>query len=112
MVQILRDLLAPPDEDQQGDDPTKDLREIADGAGVSVGLNHLMFATELGGVGFGYGHGFSYGQRVQLRPRLQLRPRTSEYGVPGLGGRMPVRVIARRPRREPDVPFENTGAPW
>jgi hypothetical protein len=64
-----------------------------------VGLNHLMFAATIEGVGggFTYGHavegvggGFTYGHSAGA----------GEYAIPGLGGRSPVRWLGRPPLRK------------
>ena len=77
MVQILRDLLAPRGPGPRWGTPDEQTcaRSLCARGVVEIGLNHLMFATELGGVGFSVGHSVSYGHRLQLRPRVQLRPR-------------------------------------
>ena len=63
-----------------------------------IGLNHLMFASGLGGVGFTVGHsvggiGFTVGHAIGV----------NEYAIPGMGGRAPVRWLARPPLRN-EVP--------
>ncbi len=98
VVQTLRDLL------------------LADGSDLEVGLNHLMFASGLGGVGFTFGHGvggigFTFGHATG----------PAEYAVPGLGGRSPVRWVGPPPHRgapsrRPVVAILDTGVdgthPW
>ena len=72
------------------------LRDEQSELSLEVGLNHLLFAAGVGGVGFTFGHaaggvGFTFGHAVG----------PGEYAMPGLGGRMPVRVLGRPPRRAP-----------
>jgi hypothetical protein len=90
------------------------LREEVDRS-VQIGLNHLMFAADIGGVGFSMGHGidgvgFSMGHAVG----------PAEYAMPGSGGRAPVRWLGRPPtrsplKRRPVVAILDTGVghhPW
>ncbi len=87
---------------------------LGDRAGA-IGLNHLMFASGLSGVGFTVGHsvggiGFTVGHAIGV----------NEYAIPGMGGRAPVRWLARPPERRdvgrrPVVAILDTGVadhPW
>ena len=100
----------PPD-DEPNDPPTGDrpplpdawdvvqrLRDAWGDSAGEIGLNHLMFASGLGGVGFTVGHsvggiGFTVGHAIGV----------NEYAIPGMGGRAPVRWLARPPLRN-EVP--------
>src|SRR5829696_1943239 len=117
MVQRLRDALADEGfrrgltEDQEDTtDPAElrrrdELRERAEQERVQVGLNHLLFAAQVGGVGFSIGHsaggvGFSIGHGFSVGHSTG----PSEYAVPGLGGRAPVRWVGRPPARTEELP--------
>lgn len=78
------------------------LLDQRDSSAEQVGLNHLMFAAGVGGVGFSVGHssggvGFSAGHGFSVGHGAG----TVEYAVPGLGGRAPVRWLGRPPTRQP-----------
>ncbi len=95
------------------------------GRGTEIGLNHLMFAAGVGGVGFSVGHsaggvGFSVGHSAG-GVGFSVGHGTAEYALPGLGGRAPVRWLARPPARQqltgrrPVVAIVDTGVakhPW
>ena len=109
----------PPTQDQPPlPDAWEVVQHLRDSLGASageIGLNHLMFASGLGGVGFTVGHsvggiGFTVGHAIGV----------NEYAIPGMGGRAPVRWLARPPQRtevarRPVVAILDTGVathPW
>ena len=111
-----------PDQPTQDQPPLPDawevvqhLRDVLGASAGEIGLNHLMFASGLGGVGFTVGHsvggiGFTVGHAIGV----------NEYAIPGMGGRAPVRWLGRPPQRStvtrrPVVAILDTGVathPW
>ena len=116
MVQRLRDALAdeefppdpPPDPDDRGERIAANRRlrrQIGLGQFGEIGLNHLMFAAGDRRRGL-QRRALGRWRRLQHRARFQHRPSTgpTEYAIPGLGGRAPVRWLGRPPVRTEELP--------